>query len=166
MSQNSCAEAQKNIDSIDQPSSSESSDNEVACTSNAINVCKRQKFSRSYCNEWEVQFKWVKLDEETKRPICIVCKQLLINQKTHLARHVETKKHIDHLYKAKDTEHMQIDKFVLKQNLELKHNVAIAEIKLVIRMILKNQSFRSMDNITKLHTSIYPDSSIAKSVRI
>lgn len=131
MSQNSCAEAQKNIDSIDQPSSSESSDNEVACTSNAINVCKRQKFSRSYCNEWE-----------------------------------ETKKHIDHLYKAKDTEHMQIDKFVLKQNLELKHNVAIAEIKLVIRMILKNQSFRSMDNIIKLHTSIYPDSSIAKSVRI
>lgn len=59
---------------------------------------------------------------------------------------------------------MQLLDFFPQPSTSLQQNVAIAEIKLVVRMIIKNQSFKTMDKIAKFHSSIYPDSSIAKSV--
>lgn len=127
--------------------------------------CKRKKISRYYCKQWELQYKWIKKDEETKRPICIACKQLLVNQKTHIIRHGSTKKHIENYKKAIESEKMQLTSF-LPQNNSHSVNVAVAEIKLVLRMIINNQSYRSMDKLAKFNSSIYPDSSIAKLVCI
>lgn len=93
------AAVEKGLDSLLQTSSSESADLdselEELAKCKEINSSKRQKIYRNYCKEWEIHYKWIKQDAETKRPICIACKQLLINQKTHLARHAGTKKHID-----------------------------------------------------------------------
>ncbi|XP_075151425.1 uncharacterized protein LOC142225522 [Haematobia irritans] len=59
---------------------------------------------------------------------------------------------------------MQIVNFLPQPCHAFERNVATAEIKLVIRMIMKNQSFNSMDKLSKFHCSIYLDSAIAKSV--
>lgn len=151
-----------NSDSLSDESSSKSPE----CADPISRSSKRRKLCRTYCKDWEILFKWIKLDEDTQRPVCVACKQILICQKTHLIRHSRTKKHIDNLKKASVTEKIQIDKFLPKKCTELQQKVAIAEIKLVINMISKNQSFKSMDNLAKFHSSIYPDSLIAKSVCI
>lgn len=59
---------------------------------------------------------------------------------------------------------IQLTDFLPKGNTEFRQNVATAEIKLVLRMLDTNQSFKSMDSIAKFNSSIFPDSKIAKSV--
>lgn len=125
---------------------------------------KRRYVTRFYSKEWELQYKWLKQDEETKRPFCIACKQLLVNQKNHLYRHSETKKHIANLKQASENSKIQLSEFLPNRNTNFRKNVAVAEIKIVLRAISKNQSFKSMDGISKFNSLIFPDSNIAKSV--
>lgn len=115
---------------------------------------------RKYSNEWEKEYKWVKLDLETKKPKCVVCNQLLNCQKSHLERHSKTSKHV---YEANT---MQLEIFLPTRSTNFRKNVAIAEIKLVLRTINCNQSFYSMDKLAKFNSKIYPDSAVAKSVGI
>lgn len=96
--------------------------------------------------------------------LVVVCKQLLANQINHLVRHTETKKHIANITHASENKILQLSEFLPKQSTDFRKNVAIAEIKLVLRMIIKNKSFKSMDGICKFNSLIFPISNIAKSV--
>lgn len=141
-------------------------DSESEYSDNPTCSSKRRNVSRYYSKEWELQYNWLKQDEDTKRPFCIACKQLLINQRNHLHRHAETKKHISNLKQASESSNIQLIDFFPNRNTNLRKNVAIAEIKLVLRAISKNHSFKSMDGMSKFNSSIFPDSNIAKAVSI
>lgn len=126
---------------------------------------KRLSKNRLYHKSWEMQYKWLKQDHQTKRAICNACKQLLVCQKNHLDRHEKTSKHIENFKAASEATTIPITSFLPERTTHIKLRVAIAEIKLVLRMITNNHSFKSMDKLTQFNSSIYPDSQIAKSVR-
>lgn len=130
----------------------------------STSAAKRQKICRKYDKEWEVQYKWLQKDSETNRAYCISCKQLLLNQKNHLDRHQKTRKHIANTKQKCENAKIQLKDFLPKRNTQFRQNVAVAEIKLVMRMLKSNHSFKSMENIAKFNANIYPDSQIAKSV--
>ncbi|XP_058983863.1 protein FAM200C-like isoform X1 [Musca domestica] len=146
------SESEKNTESESE------NDEEPSCSS------KKRNISRYYSKEWEMQYRWLKQDGETKRPLCIVCKQLLSNQKNHLRRHAETKKHLSNITKTSENAKIQLTDYLPHRNTDLRKHVAIAEIKLVLRAITKNQSFNSMDGLGKFNSMIFPDSNIAKLV--
>lgn len=101
---------------------------------------------------------------DTKRPMCVAWKQLLFPQKTHLDRHQKTTKHLDNNKAAAENATIQLKEFLPTRQTNLMKRVAKAEIKMVLRMISHNHSYRSMDSLAEFNSDIFSDSAIAKSV--
>lgn len=142
------------------------SEMETITDSQPTSSSKRLKVCRKYSKYWELVYRWIKQDPKSKRPKCTACDQILVNQKAHIVRHASTKKHISNLKLEAEIKKLQIRDFLPNQICQFRKNVAIAEIKLVMRTISANQSFHSMDKLAKFNSIIYPDSKIAQMVCI
>lgn len=124
---------------------------------------KKRIFTHKFNDQWLNEYPWIMKSDKKGVPFCKTCRVTIAGSSTHLRRHSQSKKHINHTKKSRFSQ--KIDSFVQDQKkIQHKENVFAAELKLSMFLHEHNLPFLLMDHLPKLIYSVCPDSSIAKDI--
>lgn len=124
---------------------------------------KIKKYTQHFSPKWLNMFDW--LIKKNNRSYCKFCDIPITGSKTHLERHDSSKHHEIKAAEARKT--IKIDKmFNNNKEILLQQKIKIAETKLCAFIVEHNLPMRTMDHLTPLLKSIFPDSDIAKGISV
>jgi hypothetical protein len=147
-------------------SDTDSTDNEevkVKCLNVEHSAKKKKQYERKYKTEWSHKFSFI--EEKHQHIFCVICNKQLVGSEYHIKRHEKSTYHVKR-FKAKKMS-LKLDKsFKVDTVRKFDKDLKSAELKLTAFLAEHNLPFLLMDHLPLLSASAFPDSHIAKKLKI
>lgn len=124
---------------------------------------KRKWYPQKFKKDWMTRFSFI--EERYDSIFCKVCHVKIVGGKCHIERHEKTNSHLRKMKAARTN--VKINEILVdKPKVTLNKAVKRAELKLTALVAEHNLPFKIMDHLPALCASAFPDSTIAKNIRI
>lgn len=123
---------------------------------------KRPPYKQKFRSDWQVEFKW--LNERNGQSMCTLCNTAVTGSGFHMRRHSLSALHMKNVKSVANTKNVKEAMF--NSDKTLKDQVREAEAKLTFMICDKNLPFQLMDTLTEVCKHIFPDSKIARNLKI
>ncbi|KAB0790539.1 hypothetical protein PPYR_15060 [Photinus pyralis] len=125
---------------------------------------KKKSYKQKFRSEWLKEFLWLELKDG--KNYCKVCAMHINGNVCHLRRHETSTSHVTKYKAAKKTPQITSLLIPNEDEVHLSKKISYAEVKLCAYIAEHNLPLSLMDTLPQLCQDIFPDSTIAKSLKI